>query len=46
MATNFSLPCSAGLMVVLSTGCMSFSDRDFEPVTDEIARQAPEYRSS
>jgi hypothetical protein len=27
--------------IALTNGCMSFSDRGFAPVTDEIARQAP-----
>ena len=29
------------VVVGMTTGCMSFSDRDFAPVTAEIARQAP-----
>ena len=42
MTTRFRLPGIAGLLVVLSTGCMSFSDRGFDPVTEEIGRQAPQ----
>ena len=42
MAINFRVPWIALTVVGLSTGCMSFSDRDFAPVTDEIVRQAPQ----
>jgi hypothetical protein len=42
MATKLPLALLALMLAGLSTGCMSFSDRAFRPVTDEIVRQAPQ----
>jgi len=42
MAIKYPFAWVAVMAIGLSTGCMSFSDRDFSPVTSEIARQAPQ----
>lgn len=41
MVTRLSLSGLALMAVGLCSGCMSFSDRAFRPVTDEIVRQSP-----
>ena len=42
MAANSRFLIPTTLLIGLSTGCMSFSDRGFRPVTEDMARQAPQ----